>query len=386
VMVRKAVLRIGNGPTRALIGVLMASAVLLAASASTASADFGIESFDGSVVSADGSAFTQAGGHPYQAETTIMFNTATNTRGEITPGGSLRDVSIELPAGFIGNPTAVPACQESELVTLNCPIGSQVGLIKIFQAEGSQITEPLFSMVPPPGVPAEFGFVFLGATTHLLASVREAGDYGVNVITPEISESLPVVGTKVTLWGVPGDPAHDAVRDTTCFGEFCLPSGKSAGLGLNPKAFLTNPTGCTPVGVGLETRLSADSWQEPGLYRETSFLSHESVPDQAVRVGPTGCADVPFHAECQRPAYESCHRSANGSRSKRECAAGRPRKRRRDCPVGGERCRTAASAGDVCVAFGGKRPAGMLGGAGRLSGCQRTERRRRLRRRAGAMS
>ena len=46
--------------------------------------------------------------------------------------------------------------------------------------------------------------------------------------------------------------------------------------------------------MGLETKLSIDSWQDPGNFVHASFFSHDVAPNESTQVGPTGCELVPF--------------------------------------------------------------------------------------------
>jgi hypothetical protein len=55
---------------------------------------------------------------------------------------------------------------------------------------------------------------------------------------------------------------------------------------------LTNPTACTPAGVGLETRIVATSWE--GDSDTASFVSHDVAPNESQPLGPTGCDVLAF--------------------------------------------------------------------------------------------
>ncbi len=67
---------------------------------------------------------------------------------------------------------------------------------------------------------------------------------------------------------------------------------------MKPEAFLTNPTACTPPGVGLVTGLRIDSWL--GQSASASFESHLTpgypLPpsEWGAPAGPDGCQKVPF--------------------------------------------------------------------------------------------
>ena len=69
----------------------------------------------------------------------------------------------------------------------------------------------VYNVETPPGVPGRFGFNVFNVLTFIDARVR-AGDAGISADIRGISRSLPLTGTRLTLWGVPADPSHDADR------------------------------------------------------------------------------------------------------------------------------------------------------------------------------
>jgi hypothetical protein len=291
---------------------------------------YGVDSFDGSVdADANGTAFTRAAGHPYSNLTSIAFNTERNPNpliGDLWPISQPRDVAVELPPGFIGSPAAAAQCTAGQLansitatdVRPLCPPASQVGLTTITVSKPSNVDKvegplPVFNMVPPPGVPARFGFNVDGTVVVLDARVRSGSDYGVTVDARNISEGLALAASDLTFWGVPADSSHDPLR--ACPGEHA-PSlgGQPCHAEVAPRAFLRNPTSCTapagsPVPDALVTTIHTDSWADPGArdaeghpdlsdpaWRSDQFLSHlppgkpAPGPDQL----PTDCGEVPF--------------------------------------------------------------------------------------------
>lgn len=270
---------------------------------------FGIDSFDGQMTAnAAGSSLTQAGGHPYSYSTTILFNTLTNSiprTGLTWPVEATKDVSVDLPPGLVGAPTATgdSLCTLAQLSNSAqtvpqplCAPGSQVGVAKIFTANGLLITDllPVFNMVPPPGVPARFGFNIQGTVTVLDASLRNGSDYGLTVNVRNLPE-FAIAGTTLTFWGVPADPSHDAQR--SCPGQSAPDvGGPSCTTEVTPKAFLRAPTACT--ANPLTTTLSIDSWANPGVFKTASYTSH-APPGYPFPPGPgvgiDGCVDVPFN-------------------------------------------------------------------------------------------
>lgn len=285
---------------RALVAMIAASAAL-GLSAGSAQAGFGVAGFDGEVINdAAGTpvAATQAGSHPEVASTTIDFNTVQMTTPIIPmtmpDGGSVRRVTVDLPVGFIGNPTVAPLCTDAQLTATtqarSCPQDSQVGIAEVKLPELLPLERfaPIYNMVPPDDAPAAFGFRVGGVPIHLRARVRSDTDMGLTVDVSNISQALPVLATRITLWGVPASPVHNNLRGPCMSPSSGAPTGNSCPSAAPQRAFLTNPTTCNgPV----RTDLQVTSWR--GDTDASSFLTHD-VGDPSRLLGPTGCDVLPF--------------------------------------------------------------------------------------------
>ncbi|MBB4661624.1 hypothetical protein [Conexibacter arvalis] len=289
--------------------LLLAAATLLAITASAvpaAGAGFGITRFDGDVVNRDAlgvvTAATQAGSHPDEVTAYIDFATRSGALpGLVVPEEDAKDIRVDLPVGFVGNPQVVTKCREPELESVqigtDCPRDSQVGVAHVITTSTAPQTVPVFNMEPPPGVPGAFGFRIASVPIHLRAVVRSDGDYGLSILVPRLSQAAPILRTSLTFWGVPADPKNDADRGWVVDSGtrvVCADTSDpscSTTSGLPPQAFLTNPMTCNgPV----ETRLSVTSWL--GSSAHASFFTHLPAPDQETLVGPEGCDRVPFDA------------------------------------------------------------------------------------------
>jgi uncharacterized repeat protein (TIGR01451 family) len=279
---------------------------------------FGISAFD-APVSADaaGSLFTQAGGHPYAQTTTVNFNTYESPeplKGDLTPVEATKDVEVQLPPGFVGDPHGVGQCtlaqlshSSGQLPEPSCPVSSQVGTTIVrsnslaFHTLFGPI--PVFNMQPPSNAPARLGFNVSGVVVVVDVTVRSGGDYGLTAHASNISEALAIAGTTLTLWGVPADPVHDSER--ACPGDRAPWEGfPTCSSGAAQTAFLRNPTSCGPAGVGLATSVRADSWVHPGAYTQPKTVySHKPngypYPESewGAQEGITGCDKVPFNPE-----------------------------------------------------------------------------------------
>jgi hypothetical protein len=268
--------------------------------ATSAKASFGIEGFDTELLSG-GAAQTQAGSHPEEMETTIdfaKFQEETAFGPLWMPDGQVRNVRVQLPTGFFGSPAAVGTCTDAELMTptplTGCPLDSQVGIVEVrldntLLAIANHV--PLFNMVAPDDSPAILGFRVGGVPIHLRAEVRSGTDLGIDIVSTNVSQALPVYGTKVTVWGVPASSTHDGLRGK-CLNIY---TGEPLGeercpTGATKTAFLSTPTTCT---APLRTDLSAESWQ--GVRDSAVSESHELGNPAALTV-QTGCERLPFDA------------------------------------------------------------------------------------------
>jgi hypothetical protein len=277
---------------------------------------FGIDGFDAHVdADAAGSPFTQAGGHPYSATTAFDVTTARDPSpfvGPLRPVEPVKDVRIDLPPGFIANPTGARKCTIPELANTPAPAlaeplcapTSQVGVALIRHSGQGETRNyigpvPVFNMVPPPDAPARFGFNAYGTVVVIDARLRSDSDYGATATVLNTSEGLALIGSTVTLWGDPSDRSHDLQR--ACPGERNpWDNGPSCRSGAASTAFLRNPTSCEAADTGLPTTLHVDSWVHPGAFQEATSVSHlpPNYPfapvDWGLPRGPEHCENVPF--------------------------------------------------------------------------------------------
>lgn len=296
---------------------LLTSLAVLAASPARTHAGFSLLAFDGEVVDAAGEPASQAGSHPATATTWIDFGDIVPDpiTGFPIPDDQMRNVAVDLPPGFLGNPQAVPACTRQQLLTGannggQCPLDTQVGLVRMTAPTG-RIWAPVFRIEEPGDAPAAFAFNFQGTPVVLTARVRTEGDYGITLQSRNINQAAPISGVAVRLWGTPADPIHNPYRWGYQGGVLraCLDSnvsddpvsqGSDCTVDRPPRAFVVNPTSCTPPGVGLPVGLRAESWR--GAQVTSTFFTHVPPkyplpPDQwGPQLGPTGCDEVPFDA------------------------------------------------------------------------------------------
>jgi hypothetical protein len=271
--------------------------------------DFRISSFDGGVLQPNGDPATQAGSRPDTASTGFSLRTGIGAQEEelTYPLAGLKDASVKLPPGLIGNPQAVAAtatCTEAQLESFNanaCPPESQVGVVDVdvfvVGPEPLTLSVQVFTMDVSYGLPALFGFNILGNVTMVYGKVRTGDDYGATVTAKNAPETLPIGGVDFTFWGVPADPSHDTDRGSDPQGFPCseIPNpscshGSSAPL----KPFVTLPTSC--VGP-VETFLDVSSWRRDS--DSASFLSHDNTDPVPNPIGNEGCNAVDFSPSLQ---------------------------------------------------------------------------------------
>lgn len=257
-----------------MLGVLLVLLVL----AGSARAEFGVSpdpsdptqpDFHVEIVQQDGvTPYTQAAGHPFAIKTKVSFNAVPMGNA---PDENVKTIRVDLPTGFVGDPTATPSCTFGEMLrgTLEvtaCPPDTQVGTVTLLAGLGDFFPPlplgplPVYNMAPLEGDAATFAFVVQGVILALHARIRNETDNGVTVTVKDANTLIPLLGTSLTLWGVPAAPAHDVERGA------CLVFGGSCPSGVALKPLLTNPADCG-VGPGTSS-LSIDSWQNPGVFKQ----------------------------------------------------------------------------------------------------------------------
>lgn len=270
--------------------VALVAALLVALTWATASAHaYGVVAFGGDYTDPSGAALLQAGAHAdVTTDITTPF-TVTSTNYPV-PDGNMKEISVDLPAGVAGNPTALPACSLAALRASACPPETQAGVVQLTGALAGATGAPrplgspvaVYNVETPPNVPGRFGFNVFNVLTFIDARVRP-GDAGISADIRGISRSLPVTGTRLTLWGVPADPSHDAERED--------PATHKKGVRSTAprRPLMTNPTRCSATPE--TTMLRTTSWQDPTWY-SASFAEDES----GTPIAFTGCGDLPFAA------------------------------------------------------------------------------------------
>jgi len=266
------------------------------AEVTTTPAGPGFKSAGMALNAADGSPSTQAGSHPYRFETEFVVNSVGDGGFNLNPYGNPRVVSAKLPKGLVVDPSASPQrCTEAQFeasVESDCPDGSAIGMahpnLGPFGISSPGFNAPLYNLVPPPGVAAEFGFNPNGFSLfiHILGDVNSAGEFELTAVTPEIPVFGTLGGLELELWGNPSDPSHDRRRG------FCgFPAGyaKSCPTERIDSPLLSMPSSCSAQLPSAQ--LDMTTWQESDKVVSTKMFNPDSEGNPA---GVDGCNKLEF--------------------------------------------------------------------------------------------
>jgi hypothetical protein len=231
-------------------------------------APFEIRDFSFQALDSGGAPDMQAAGHPFSLTTSFDFTTLnedTLFHGWLYgPPEEVKDVVVDLPLGFVGDPQATPKCSLTALLLnsgkTQCPAASRIGTLTIelppdefAMSEGKNSeTTAIYNMEPEGGYPAEFGFTYFGKPLLMYASAAWLGSsYGLRVTAPGVPE-LGTMGASLTFFGDP------ALRDGG--------SSKSS-------PFFTDPVDC--AGGSTPARIEVNTWEHPETYysREAPVFS-----------------------------------------------------------------------------------------------------------------
>jgi hypothetical protein len=155
--------------------------------------------------------------------------------------GQVKDLTVGLPPGLIGDPNATPLCTVAQLNGDTCPANTKVGAVtaNATVTVAGPISVPvtvngdLYNLVPQPGEPARFGIVLRPLSLPpplpsalppviLQSAVQLRPDFGLNTIINDIPNKTSGLDTTIDS------------QDITLFGT-------APGTG---KPFMRNPTSC----------------------------------------------------------------------------------------------------------------------------------------------
>jgi hypothetical protein len=260
-----------------------------------AQAAIGVEGLDLTFTDAGGNAELLAGSHPFAVTNTLALKEKTAPPPlETVPDGALRDLTLKLPQGLVGNPLAVPRCASTDFVRISfqtklpaCSDDSAVGVIsvKVYYAPNIEngpigyASAPVYNLTPAPGVVQQLGFSVEGVPVVITFTVEHRHPYEVVANLRYTAQPLPVFGSRLIIWGNPADPAHDAERGS-CINavEVSLTdeihtTGGSCPSAAEEQPFVTLPRACKGP---LTSTYAINSWEEPDAVASGSFQTHDS--------------------------------------------------------------------------------------------------------------
>jgi hypothetical protein len=254
---------------------LLAALCCLLLAPAAARADFSVVGFD---VTPSG---LQAGSHP---NVTIAAE-FTNHR-LINPPEHVRDVTISLPPGLVGNPSATARCTQADFRADDCAASTRVGTTSVVTAIPLLLGLPItatgdvYNVQPSTGEPARLGVVVrppLGADKVFIpVPIRlRPADGGLDSIITGLPTKIgiPLLGDvdmwvnsmSLTLFGTPGTTPF-VTLPTSCAAATAHISARSGAGTSSSRSDSFTPTGCANVpfdpsaGIALEnTRRGAPS-------------------------------------------------------------------------------------------------------------------------------
>jgi hypothetical protein len=194
---------------------------------------------------------------------------------------NVKDLTVGLPPGLVGDPTATPLCTVSQLQSDSCPAATQVGTVTaqatVHLANPLPLTLPLtvngslYNVTAPTGEPARFGIVLRPIGSDPLPAFQKIiqisdvqlrkSDFGLNTVLSDIPKTAQALGGGLSV------PTDINSLDISL-------SGMVGGQG-----FMRNPTSCGTK----TTQFTADSYGSPT----------QKITGQATYTS-TNCAALPF--------------------------------------------------------------------------------------------
>jgi len=265
---------------------------------------FGTERFELRPENRDGTIDTQAGSHPFQLTTVFNYNKTLEHHTTFGQAAELpflpalpKDIHFVLPPGLAGAIAKVPRCSGADFVAVingkanECKPDTAVGFANATLDEPLTIGPftqevPIFNLTPTPGEPVRFGFIAHTVPVVLTSHVRSGSDYAVEVSVHLLPESIEILNTEATFWGVPQAPEHDNARSWPCLGGGYLGEEPCKELKASePRALLVMPTSCegTPTAS-----VNAVAWSGQ------EFDATDQLFSAPLKGAFEGCDKLPF--------------------------------------------------------------------------------------------
>lgn len=178
----------------------------------------------------------------------------------------IKDLTVHLPPGVVGDPLGPATCTETQLNANNCPAASQAGTsgssVLLLGTVPLDVNGKIFNVVPHAGEPARFGIVLtppIGDPIILQSPAKlRTDDFGLDTVLnglPNTANGLPIYITAL---------------DITLFGT------------ANGQPFMRNPTSCDAKTVSFDA---------------TSYANETAPTGTAPSFTPTNCDALPFNPQ-----------------------------------------------------------------------------------------
>jgi hypothetical protein len=287
---------------------LAAAALMALAIAPSAQASFGFEDFDLTFLNEDGTPAVQAGTHPFAVVNKLRFKTRIDPIFEEVPDEAVKDLTVQLPEGLVGQPGAIPRCPSADFINFSqntslpaCSNSTAVGTVIVkgrFGASSSQFASaPVYNLVPPPGVVQKLGFVAIKVPVTIEFTLNPNPPYNIEAKLHDTSQAVPVYGSKLTVWGNPASSLHDLERGSCVaasgpIGEEKLrTTGELCPTNIAERPFITSPRACNGP---LATTYTGSAWQNPSVFTPlASVFTHDNA-EPPNPFGMTGCSKLGF--------------------------------------------------------------------------------------------
>jgi hypothetical protein len=231
----------------------------------------------------------------------------------------LKDFTLHLPPGLLGNPTAVPICPTFLFLAASCPpesaVGHSLSIVSPTLGGENQLDTPIFNVQTLGLEPARLGTTALGSNPPgpfpILIGLRTAdaagesagasGDFGVDSTLRDLPLRLGVFGAKVvqidTVLCSQAPCAPTDRLDPSTVQPLVLP-------GVTPEPFFVNPTSCAKAAnLTLETRSYQTSTITTQTTNKTQHWEDTTQPPDGTldtlvtdprtdAFVPSGCTDV----------------------------------------------------------------------------------------------
>ncbi len=227
---------------------------------------------------------TQAAGRPDYFSVDFWLNQTTTPNGGPVAHENLRNVAVDLPRGFSGNPQATPRCALGTFVGAAgvCPNATMVGVasVRYNTARGRVVNVnevPVFNITPPDGTVARLAFRIVTINATVDMKINSDGSYRLVSNTSDISGLLYLLGVKLTLFGTPAALNGPGPLQTTV-----NTYGEPSGAPLVP--FIQLPATCDGP---LEASLAVNSWQRSERWSRASTTLAARTGCDRLRFSPT---------------------------------------------------------------------------------------------------